>query len=365
MLYFLNLLADDGLPSLALFKSVAFRAALAAVFSFLTSVILGPYFIAYLRRKKVSEDVRKKDSQFLIEKHAGKSNTPTMGGVILIGSTIVAMLLFARPDVIFIAIALFAMLSLGLIGFYDDWVKLTKKGSKGLGIRDKLLLQAIVGGTIGLMLCFWGPSSNATTLVVPFLGSAWAFQMGYLYMAWSAIVVTGSSNAVNLTDGLDGLATLCAISVALAFGLMAYFAGHAGMAEHLGVVRVAGGEELAVVCAALAGSCMGFLWFNAHPADIFMGDTGSLPLGGLVGVVALSIKQELMLVLIGGIFVMEALSVLIQIASFRWFGRRVFKIAPLHHHFEKVGWSETKIVTRFFIISALLAVFGVAMLRVA
>jgi phospho-N-acetylmuramoyl-pentapeptide-transferase len=224
-----------------------------------------------------------------------------------------------------------------------------------------LIFQAIVGGGVGLILTCYGDSPHATSLIIPFVDAAWCFGFGYI--AWAAFVMTGTSNAVNLTDGLDGLATICTITVAVTFGLLAYVAGHAGMAEHLDVVRVRGAEEFTVVCAALAGACLGFLWFNAHPAEIFMGDTGSLPLGGLIGLVALCIKQELMLVLAGGVFVMEALSVLIQICSFRWFGRRVFLIAPLHHHFERVGWSETKIVARFFIVSSLLAVFSVALLR--
>jgi phospho-N-acetylmuramoyl-pentapeptide-transferase len=217
---------------------------------------------------------------------------------------------------------------------------------------------------VGLCLTWYGDPSLSTKLVIPFTDAAIWPALGLFYVLWSMVVMTGSSNAVNLTDGLDGLATLCITTVAVAFGLIAYFAGHAGIAEHLGVPHVHGAEEVSVVCAALAGACLGFLWFNAHPAEIFMGDTGSLPLGGMVGLVALCIKQELLLVVIGGVFVAEALSVLIQIFSFKYFGKRVFKIAPLHHHFEKVGWSETKIVTRFFIVSVLLAVFSVAALRI-
>ncbi len=363
MLYYLNLLAEQGLTFLSIFRSVAFRSAFAALFAFLVCVTLGSHFIKFLRRKKIEEDVAKKDSEFLIEKHASKKHTPTMGGVILIGATMAATALFARPDILFVPLAFFSMLALGLVGFYDDWVKLKGKG-KGLSIRDKLIFQAIVGCGVGLILTCYNQGPFSTSLVVPFVSSAWWPMLGFGYIAWAAFVMTGSSNAVNLTDGLDGLATICTITVAVTFGVLAYFAGHAGMAEHMGVMRVRGAEELTVICAALAGACLGFLWFNAHPADIFMGDTGSLPLGGLIGLVALCVKQELMLVMVGGVFVVEALSVLIQICSFRWFGRRVFLIAPLHHHFERVGWSETKIVARFFIVSSLLAVVSVALLRV-
>jgi phospho-N-acetylmuramoyl-pentapeptide-transferase len=362
--YCLHWLADEWWAVLSVFKSVSFRAAFAAVTAFVLCVTIAPHFIAFLRRKKIEEDVSKKDSEFLIERHAGKKHTPTMGGVIMLVSTLTTMLLWCRLDIVFMPLCFFTMLALGLVGFYDDYIKLTHKKADGLTKSEKLFFQFIVGGGVGLCLTWYGEQPIATTLAIPFVDCSYWLGLGGFYVAWAALVMTSSSNAVNLTDGLDGLATLCVTTVAVAFGLIAYFAGHAGIAEHLSIPRVRGAEELSVVCAALSGACLGFLWFNAHPADIFMGDTGSLPLGGLVGLVALCIKQELLLVIIGGVFVAEALSVLIQIFSFKYFGRRVFKIAPLHHHFEKVGWSETKIVTRFFIVSVLLAVFSVAALRI-
>jgi phospho-N-acetylmuramoyl-pentapeptide-transferase len=361
--YYLNFLAKDW-SVLTVFKSVTFRAAFAAVTAFALCIIFAPKFIAYLRNKKVEEDVSKKDSPFLVEKHAAKKHTPTMGGVILLSSAIASMLLWCHLDTVFMPLVFLTMIALGLVGFYDDYIKLTQTKADGLTKGEKLFYQFLIGGGVGLYLTWYGDPSISTTLVIPFADASWWPALGILFIAWAAVVMTGSSNAVNLTDGLDGLATLCVITVAVAFGLIAYFAGHAGIAEHLGIPRVRGAEELAIVCAALSGSCLGFLWFNAHPAEIFMGDTGSLPLGGLVGLVALCVKQELLLVVIGGVFVAEAMSVMIQIFSFKYFGRRVFKIAPLHHHFEKVGWSETKIVTRFFIVSVLLAVFCVAALRI-
>lgn len=364
MFYYLHLLSKDWWAALSIFKSVSFRAGFAAVTAFLICIVLSPHFIAYLRRKKIEEDVSKKDSEFLVERHATKKHTPTMGGVILLFAVLSTILLWCRLDVLFIPLCFFTMLALGLVGFYDDYIKLTQPKADGLTKLEKLFFQFIVGGGVGLALFWYGERDVATKLVIPFANPAWWPGLGLLFIIWAAIVMTGSSNAVNLTDGLDGLATLCITTVAVAFGLIAYFAGHAGIAEHLCIPHVRGAEELAVACAGLSGACLGFLWFNAHPAEIFMGDTGSLPLGGMVGLVALCIKQELLLVLIGGVFVVEALSVLIQIFSYKYFGKRVFKIAPLHHHFEKVGWSETKIVTRFFIVSVLLAVFSVAALRI-
>ncbi len=364
MFYYLHYLSSDWWSALAAFKSVGLRSAFAAVTAFALCILFGPTFISFLRRKRIEENVAKKGCDFLIEHHAGKMHTPTMGGVILLSSAAVTMLLWCRLNCVFIPLCFLTMFALGLVGFYDDYIKLTHEKSDGLTKREKLFFQTLIGGGVGLYLYWYGDPNLSTKLVLPFTEPSYWPVLGGFFVAWTAFVMTGSSNAVNLTDGLDGLATLCITTVAVAFGLLAYFAGHSGIAEHLGIARVRGAEELAVVCAALAGACLGFLWFNAHPAEIFMGDTGSLPLGGLVGLVALCIKQELLLVVIGGVFVMEALSVMIQIFSFKYFGRRVFKIAPLHHHFEKVGWSETKIVTRFFIVSVLLAVFSMAALRI-
>ena len=363
MFYHLHWLGDLGWPVFGAFKAVMLRAVLAAVFSFVLCLTFGPLLIAYLRKKRMQENTAKKDSLFLQRKHAQKAGTPTMGGVMLIGSTLGAIMLFARFDVLFVPLAFFTLLALSLVGFYDDWIKLTHSKRDGLSRREKLSFQFLIGGGMGLMLA-WYNEPCGTSIVIPFLDGALWPVLGYMYVVWASVVIVGSSNAVNLTDGLDGLATLCTVSVAVAFGVLAYFAGHAGIAAHLGVVRVPGAEELTIVCAALCGSCLGFLWYNAHPAEVFMGDTGSLPMGGLIGLVALCIKQELMLVLIGGIFVMEALSVIIQVYSCKFRnGKRVFLLAPLHHHFEQKGWSETKIVARFFIVSVLLAVFSIALLR--
>ena len=363
MLYCLSYLSEH-LALLAIFKSVGFRSALALVTSFLFCVLLAPPFIRFLRNKKIKEDVSKKDSPFLVEKHAIKGGTPTMGGLVLMGSSLLAMLLWCRLDVLFVIVAIFTLLGLSLVGFYDDYVKLTDRRKDGLTKKEKLGYQFLVGGGVGMILYWYGAPTFTPTINIPFIDPSYALPLGMFFPLWVALITTSSSNAVNLTDGLDGLATLCYISAAVAVGLIAYFAGHAGISTYLNIPKVPGAQELTIACASLAGACMGFLWFNAFPAEVFMGDTGSLPLGGLLGLVALCIKQELLLVVIGGVFVVEALSVIIQVFSFKVFKKRVFLISPLHHHYEKVGWSETKIVTRFFIVSVLLAVFTVAALRI-
>jgi phospho-N-acetylmuramoyl-pentapeptide-transferase len=345
------------------FDSVTFRAAAAGLMAFLLCIFFGPKIIAALRRRKIQEAVGKKDSVFLIKHHECKKNTPTMGGVILLGSALAAAFLWCRLDVVYVWLCFFAVISLGAVGFVDDWIKLNRLKTKGLTIWQKLALQFFIGLLLGTALSFWGEPNQKTQVIASFFSPA-GLELGFFYAFWAMLVVVGTSNAVNLTDGLDGLATLCTLTVVVALGVLAYFSGHAEIARYLHVPKVPGAEELAVFLAALAGGCLGFLWYNAHPAEVFMGDTGSLPLGGIIGFMALAIKQELLLVLIGGVFVAEALSVLIQIFSFQCFGKRVFSIAPLHHAFEMKGWSEAKIVTRLFIISALLAVCGIAALRI-
>ncbi len=363
MLYYLHFLSDK-FAALDVFKSVCFRAAFALVTAFVVCVAIGPRIIAYLVAKKIKENVAKKDCKSLAERHAGKGGTPTMGGAILMLAALSSIALWCRFDVLFIPLSVFTMLALSLVGFYDDYVKLTDKRKDGLTKSEKLFFQLLVSGGVGMALYWYGDEKTRTMLYLPFTNPANAIALGALYPVWAAVVTTGSSNAVNLTDGLDGLATLCYISAVVAFGLIAYFAGHSAIAAHLNMPRVPGAQELAILCAALGGACMGFLWFNAHPAEVFMGDTGSLPLGGLLGLIALCIKQELLLIVIGGVFVIEALSVMIQVFSFKLRKKRVFLCSPLHHHFEEKGWSETKIVTRFFIVSVLLAVFTVAALRI-
>ena len=363
MLYYLHLLADQW-PALSVFKSVGFRAAFALVWSFSICIAIAPRIIKFLRDKKIKENTAKKDSPFLVQKHGCKSETPTMGGIILLLSILGGIVFWCRLDVLFIPLCIFTLLALGLVGFYDDYVKLTDKKKDGLGKLEKFLFQILIGGGVGFVLLLYGDEKLTPFISFPFTDPSHVIFLGMCYPAWSTLVLAGSSNAVNLTDGLDGLATLCCISAAVAFGLIAYFASHSGIAAHLNIPKVPGAQELAIVCASLAGSCMGFLWFNAHPAEVFMGDTGSLPLGGLLGLIALCVKQELLLVLIGGVFVFEAGSVMIQVFCFKMFKKRPFLCSPIHHHYEQKGWDETKIVTRFFIVSVLLAVFTVAALRI-
>ena len=363
MLYYLHLLSDKW-SALDVLRSVCFRAAFSLVTSFFMCIVFGPRMIAWLKFKKIKENTAKKDSEFLAKLHGSKKDTPTMGGTILMLSALSGIALWCRFDVMFVPLCIFTMIALMLVGLYDDYIKLTEDKRDGLSKKEKIFYQMLVGGGMGVALYMYGDDKTASTLVIPFIDPSHAIALGMLYPLWAMFVTSSTSNAVNLTDGLDGLATLCFISAVVAFGLIAYFAGHATIAAHLNMPRVPGAQELTIVCASLAGACMGFLWFNAHPAEVFMGDTGSLPLGGLLGLIALCIKQELLLVVIGGVFVVEALSVIIQVFSFKVFKKRVFLISPLHHHFEKVGWSEPKIVARFFIVSVLLAVFTVAALRI-
>ncbi len=363
VLYYLHFLSAK-LAILDVFRSVCFRAAFALVTSFFICIVVGPRMIAWLKFKKIKENTAKKDSEFLAKLHGSKKDTPTMGGVILMLSALCGISLWCRFDVLFVPLCIFTMIALMLVGLYDDYIKLTEDKRDGLSKKEKVFYQMLVGGGVGAVLYLYGDDKTSSTLVIPFINPSNAIALGMLYPLWAMFVTSSTSNAVNLTDGLDGLATLCFISSVVAFGLIAYFAGHATIATHFNMPRVPGAQELTIVCASLAGACMGFLWFNAHPAEVFMGDTGSLPLGGLLGLIALCVKQELLLVVIGGVFVIEALSVIIQVFSFKVFKKRVFLISPLHHHFEKVGWSEPKIVARFFIVSVLLAVFTVAALRI-
>ena len=257
MFYYLHYFAGDGWPVLNVFKSVSFRAAFAAVTAFMICIIFAPHFIAFLRSRKIEEDVAKKDSEFLVEKHASKKHTPTMGGVITLTSILVTMLLWCRLDVVFMPLCFLTILALGLVGFYDDYIKLTATKADGLTRREKLFYQFLIGGGVGLYLHWYGDPNLATKLVIPFTDNYYWPGLGAFFIVWAAIVMTGSSNAVNLTDGLDGLATLCITTVAVAFGLIAYFAGHAGIAEHLGMPRVRGARSPPI-----RGS-----WFHVRPTN--------------------------------------------------------------------------------------------------
>ena len=336
------------------------------------SLLLGNFTIRKLLSLKLGQPIRSADEvNKLYELHGKKAGTPTMGGILLLGTTVVSTLLWARPDNIFVWLVLAAMTVAGGLGFADDYLKVSKKNSVGVRERTKLLVQlAIAIGVTWFFLSNPSLDKQASALFVPFYKKMVIANMGLVltFLFFSGIIM-GTSNAVNLTDGLDGLATGCTLTVTLAYAALAYIAGNHVIADYLQVPFYPQAGELTVFCMALAGASLGFLWFNAHPAKMFMGDTGSLAIGGAIGVVAICVKQELLLLIIGFVFVVEAASVLIQRFYFKYTrkkfgeGRRIFKMAPLHHHFELSGWKETAVVTRFWIVSFICALLGLATLK--
>jgi phospho-N-acetylmuramoyl-pentapeptide-transferase len=347
---------------LNVFQYITFRAGAAFLTSLALCLIFGGPLIRFLGRLKMEQYIREYGPQ----SHLKKAGTPTMGGLLIIGAISVSTLLWARPDNRFILLVLGSALYLGAVGFIDDYRKWLKKHpAGGLSANVKMSAQVVLGLAVGTYFYFDPPNSVlGASVYVPYLKNV-TLVLGGLSVAMALMVVVGSSNAVNLTDGLDGLAPGTLVVSAMAFGVFSYVAGNVKLAEYLRLVHVPGAGELTVFLAAMGGACLGFLWFNAHPAEIFMGDTGSLPLGGALGVVALSIKQELILVVVGGIFVAEAVSVLLQIGSVRLRkGRRIFRMAPLHHHFEVGGLAETKITIRFWIVAIVLALVAMTSLKI-
>jgi phospho-N-acetylmuramoyl-pentapeptide-transferase len=379
MLYYLHYLTDVFSP-LRIFRYITFRAFLAAGTAFVITLLLGPWMIARLRKFKIGQQVRKE----ITDMHAGKKGIPTMGGLLIIFSVCVSCLLWADPLNRYVMLTLLTLLYMGAVGFVDDFLKLRKKQSEGLNVRAKLGLQVLWAVVIVLVL--WNGDQTrllAGQLMVPFLKHPLIPSMTLIgALLFLSLVIVGATNAVNITDGLDGLAIGCSNSVALAYLIMSYVAGHAVFAEYLQLPYVPGAGELTVFCGCLLGAGLGFLWYNCHPAQVFMGDTGSLALGGSIAMVSIMIMQELMLLIVGGVFVIEAASVLIQVGYFKFTryrygeGRRVFKRAPLHHHFELVEKEraeregrdlevvETMITTRFWVLSIIFALIGVATLKI-
>lgn len=374
MLYYLSDLGEWALKAgydseffkaLNVFKYLTFRSICAAATAFLISIIFGNFVIRKLISLKFGQPIRTKEEVHkLFELHGAKKGTPTMGGILIIGSIVIAVILWARPGNPFVWLVLFSTLFLGAIGFYDDWLKVTKKDSKGISSRLKFGLQCVLAGIFTLFF-LTNPelSTIAQKLYIPFFKDPLIFSLGWFTFIFYLLVIVGTSNAVNLTDGLDGLATGCSATVAAAYAALAYLAGNTKAAAYLQIPYVVYSDELAVVCAALLGACLGFLWWNAHPARVFMGDTGSLAIGGMLGAVAICCKQEVLLVIVGGVFVIEAMSVILQVASFKLTGRRIIKMSPIHHHFELSGWKENTVIVRFWIMSILFALLGLATLK--
>ncbi len=343
---------------LNIFQYISFRAAYAAVTALLVSFILGPPIIRWLRRIKLGQVVRQDGP----ESHLAKAGTPTMGGVLINLSVILSVFLWQDPRNPFTWVIVLTSLGFGSLGFADDYLKISRKNSDGLRARFKLIGQLVVSFLmVSLVVAF--SHEHTTLLYLPFIKEP-ILDMSLLYIPFGMLVIVGTSNAVNLTDGLDGLATGLVIMVVISFAVIAYLTGRVDFAHYLQIPFVSGAGELAVAAMAVLGACVGFLWFNAHPAEVMMGDTGSLALGGLIGVMALMLKKEILLVIVGGVFVLEAASVMIQVFYYKRTGKRVFKMSPLHHHFELSGWSETKVVTRFWILGGMFALLALSTLKI-
>ncbi|MCX8037036.1 MAG: phospho-N-acetylmuramoyl-pentapeptide-transferase [Candidatus Sumerlaeia bacterium] len=354
---------------------ISVRTSLALVTALLVALALGPGLIAFLRKKKIGAHILKihrEGAPDLHEMHGNKTGTPIMGGLLILAGVLVSTLLFCRLNNRFVWVAILASLALGAIGFYDDYVKVTLRDPRGISARVKLVGQILVGlavgvflyasdNTLGIIYHLTG-DRGATHLCFPFV-KTWYPDLGVAIIPFAVIVLVSTSNAVNLTDGLDGLAIGVTIIAASTFLLVTYLVSRVDYARYLMFPYIPQGGELTVILGALIGAGLGFLWFNVHPAEIFMGDTGSLLLGGLLGTIALLIKQELLLIIVGGIFVIEALSVIIQVTSYKMTGRRVFLMSPLHLHFQRLGMPESKIIGRFWIVAALLALIGLATLK--
>jgi phospho-N-acetylmuramoyl-pentapeptide-transferase len=350
---------------LNVFRYETFRATAAALTSLALSFALGPRTIVLLTRLKLGQPLRQKSEvRELADLHSSKKGTPTMGGILIIFTVADSSLLWCDPANRLYWLVLISMLFLGFIGFADDYEKVAKKNSKGIRGWQKLAAQLLLAIFVFVYLRYNADFPGASSrLYIPFMKTPVVVDMGVLAVVFFALVVMGTSNAVNLTDGLDGLAIGCSISVALTYAIFCYVAGNARLATYLFLPPVSGGGDLAVFCAALVGSGLGFLWFNCHPARVFMGDTGSLALGGVLGVIAICVHQELALIIAGGVFVLEAGSVMIQVASFKLTGKRVFAMSPLHHHFELKGWNESTVTVRFWIMSLVAALLALATLK--
>ncbi|CAN1543164.1 Rfe UDP-N-acetylmuramyl pentapeptide phosphotransferase/UDP-N- acetylglucosamine-1-phosphate transferase [Rhabdaerophilaceae bacterium] len=348
-----------SINALNIFRYITFRAGAATVTALFFVLLFGPKIIDLLRIKQGKGQPIREDGP---ESHLLKRGTPTMGGLMILAGILVSALLWANLSNPYVWCVLGVTIGFGLIGFYDDFLKVTKQSHKGFSSRARLALEALIAGTACYVMSQYFPAALATKLAIPVFKDV-LFDIGLFFIVFGMVVIIGAGNAVNLTDGLDGLAIVPVMIAAGTFGFIAYLAGNAIFANYLQIHFVPRVGELSVICGAVIGAGLGFLWFNAPPAQIFMGDTGSLALGGLLGSVAVATKHEIVFAIVGGLFVLEAMSVIIQVASFKLTGKRVFRMAPIHHHFEKKGWKEPQVVIRFWIISVILALVGLATLK--
>lgn len=361
-------------PPFRIFGYVTFRTLAASLTALLLCILLGPWFIRRLQALQIGQHIREEGP----ESHQKKAGTPTMGGLLILTAIIIPTLLFTNLRNPYVWVALFGLVGYGIIGFLDDYAKVKKARNLGLTARQKLLLQVLMMLVLGIWLLILHTKGLYDTavnvpflknvkpslLIVSLLGNPWTYPLAFtFFFGMLFFVIVGSSNAVNLTDGLDGLAAGLMIIASGAMTVLSYVSGHAQFAHYLGLTRLAGTAELTIFCASLTGASLGFLWYNGHPAEVFMGDVGSLALGGSLGIVSVLIKQEILLLFIGGIYVIELLSVVIQVISFKARGKRVFLMAPIHHHFEKMGWDETKVVVRFWIAGLVMALLALTTLK--
>lgn len=360
MLYWLLYPLKEHIFAFNVFGYITVRTALAGITALLISLILGPTLIRILKKYQLGEEIRSDGPK----SHLDKKGTPSMGGILIIGSTVLPTLLWGNLSNIYVLLAMGTMLSFGIVGFWDDFLKIKMKKSSGLIIRHKLIFQIILSAAVGLAIVYLGLKGQFDLrLSVPFI-KEWTPYLGWFYLPWIIFILVSSSNSVNFADGLDGLAIGLSLISASAFTALAYFIGRTDVSGYLDVFYVPQAAELTVFMGAMAGACLGFLWYNTHPAQIFMGDAGALSLGGTIGAIAILIKQEFLLLMVAGVFILEALSVVLQISYFKFTGgKRIFKMAPLHHHFELLGWSEQKIVVRFWIMGIIFALFSLTTLK--
>ncbi len=356
MFYHLLVPLSSAFSAFNVFRYITFRSVWALLTALIISILVGPYFINWLRRLKFGQYIQED-----VTKHKAKAGTPTMGGLLVAFSLVISVLLWADLSNVYVWLAMLIFVGFGAVGFMDDWLKIKRRNNKGLSARQKFLGQMLVGGVA--MFALVQLPAYSTELYVPFFKDITP-DLGWFYVPFAMLVMVGASNGVNLTDGLDGLAIGPTIVAGACFAVFVYIAGNANLATYLQVAPVSGVGEVTVFCGALVGASMGFLWYNAYPAQLFMGDVGSLSLGGSLGFLAVLCKQELVLLLVGGIFVVETLSVVIQVSYFRFTGgKRIFKMAPLHHHFELKGIPESKIIIRFWITAALLGLAALSVLK--
>ena len=359
MLIYLADYLKDVYSGFNVFTYITLRAILSALTALVISLVVGPVMIRRLTNRQVGQTVRLDGPQ----SHLPKQGTPTMGGALIIVAVCISTLLWADLNNRYVWIVLAVTLSFGVIGFVDDWKKLVLKDPNGMSARSKFLSQSVAGGIAAVVLYLGADQPYETALLIPYFKDV-LLPLGIFYVVFSYLVIVGTSNAVNLTDGLDGLAIMPTVLVAGALGIFAYAAGNINFSEYLGIPYIFGAGEMMVFCAALAGSGLGFLLFNTYPAQVFMGDVGALAIGAALGTVAIVVRQELVLFIMGGVFVMETVSVMMQVASFKLTGKRIFRMAPLHHHYELKGWAEPKVIVRFWIITVILVLVGLSSLKI-